>query len=79
MSDEEMSVALLESLQRANPVPVDEVASRRDLPSAHALFGEITAQRPRRVRGRESERTCRHRAAGLLRGPEPDVTRDRHY
>jgi len=52
VSDDEMSVALLESLQRANPVPVDEVANRRDLPSAHALFAEITAQRPRRVRRR---------------------------
>src|SRR5690348_9929561 len=47
-----MSVALLESLQRANPVPVDAVANRRDLPSAHALFAEITAQRPQRVRRR---------------------------
>src|SRR4051812_21938994 len=47
-----MSVALLELLQRANPVPVDEVANRRDLPSAHALFAEITAQRPRLVRRR---------------------------
>jgi hypothetical protein len=52
VSDDEMSVALLESLRRANPVPVDEVANRRDLPSAHALFAEITAERPRRVRRR---------------------------
>jgi hypothetical protein len=52
VSDEEMSVVLLESLQRANPVPVDDVANRRDLPSAHALFSEITSQRPRRVRRR---------------------------
>lgn len=52
MSDDEMSVALLESLQRANPVSVDDIANRRDLPSAHALFAEITAQRPRRVRRR---------------------------
>ena len=52
MSDDELGVALLESLQRANPVPIDELGGRRDLPSAHALFAEITAQRPRRVRRR---------------------------
>jgi hypothetical protein len=52
MSDDELGVALLESLQRANPVPVGEPGGRRDLPSAHALFAEITAQRPRRVRRR---------------------------
>ena len=52
MSDEEMSVALLESLQRANPEPVEDVADRRALPSAHALLAEITARPPRRVRRR---------------------------
>jgi hypothetical protein len=52
MSDDELGVALLESLQRANPVPLDENGGRRDLPSAHALFAEITAERPRRVRRR---------------------------
>jgi hypothetical protein len=49
MSDDDMGIALLESLQRANPVVADDVADRRDLPSAHALFAEITAERPRRV------------------------------
>jgi hypothetical protein len=52
VSDDEMSVALLESLQRANPIPPADVANRRDLPSAHALFAETIAQRPGRVRRR---------------------------
>src|SRR5689334_21559841 len=52
MSDDDIGVALLDALQRANPVPTEELGGRRDLPSAHALFAEITAQRPRRVRRR---------------------------
>jgi hypothetical protein len=52
VSEDEMSIALLESLQRANPVRIEEIADRRALPSAHALFAEITAERPRRVRRR---------------------------
>ncbi len=52
MTDDDIGVALLDALTRANPVPTDELGGRRDLPSAHALFAEITAQRPRRVRRR---------------------------
>jgi hypothetical protein len=52
MSDDDATVALLDALQRANPVSVDSVSDRRDLPSAHALFAEITARPPRRIRRR---------------------------
>jgi len=88
VSDDEMSVSLLESLRRANPVPVDEVANRRDLPSADALFAEITAERPRRVRRRTVvlaialvvlALAALVGAFALVDRSEPDVTAPRCY
>jgi hypothetical protein len=52
MSDVEPGDTMVEALRRANPVPADQVAGRRSLPSAHALYADVTAQRPRRVRKR---------------------------
>src|SRR5436190_17067590 len=54
MSDDELSGAIVTALRRANPVPDDQVAGRRSLPSAHALFAEIVSQPPRRVRPRRA-------------------------
>src|SRR5579862_2178027 len=51
MSDEAGST-MLEALRAANPVPAEQTAGRRDLPSAHALFADVVANRPRRVRTR---------------------------
>ena len=52
MSDYEPGDTMVEAFRRANPVPADQAGSRRSLPSAHALFADVIAQRPRRVRRR---------------------------
>jgi len=52
MNDFEPGDTLVEALRRANPVPADQVAGRRSMPSAHALYADVISQRPRRVRKR---------------------------
>ena len=52
MSDYEPNDTTVETLRRANPVPVEPGVSRRAMPSAHALYADIVSQRPRRVRRR---------------------------
>ena len=52
MSGHEPNDTMVETLRRANPVPVEPGVSRRAAPSAHALYADIVSQRPRRVRRR---------------------------
>jgi hypothetical protein len=56
MSDFEPGDTMVEALRSANPVPAARTVGRRDLPSAHALFAEIIAEPPRRVRSRVRRR-----------------------
>jgi hypothetical protein len=49
MSTNESGDTMVEAFRRANPVPASQTEGRRSMPSAHALFADIVAERPPRV------------------------------